>query len=542
MALAVAGILGFAAGRYLGSAESPPPIELPFPLLTSADPATPGPAPTAAAPRQVPGTLREIMKLPGDFTQSAALYVLAASMDRKGIERLLEEAESIGRGSERRAATSILYERYAELDPAAALDHMMSRKEAPESEWLYTVFYNWARTDLDSALAHAAKLDDRDRRVAGTAIVRARDDLPATELQALGSKLKVHIAVRDPSTTDLRTPKAAERSWQNALAISDRNARRTALYTVAHEWARQDPQAAIRAIESIRERRQRETLLEIALQGWAQKNPQEATEWVLARPPSHARAQLLSATLSAFVMKEPSAAMTMLERLSPAEKQDLIPNVVMNWARTDPQAAAAWLEKQDDVQMYQRAFVMLAIVYAERDPDEALRWASSLPAESGQIVMSQLIERIARDDPERAGSIVRQIKEGPQRTRAIATIAQTWAQSDPRAALSWVQMQSGSDTTPDAYRAIFSQWAAYDTEAAVSQTNFMLDTDIRNAAILGIVERTHLNSDQADRLYQRLEGAEARRQAAVHLYQRLRHSDPQAAERYRIAAGIIEGR
>lgn len=481
------------------------------------------------------------MGLRGDFTQTAALYLLAASADRKGIERLLEEAQSIDRVSERRAAMSILYERFGELDPGAAIDHMMGREEGVESEWLYAVFYGWAREDLDGALAGAARLDERHRRIAGTAIVRARDDLPVAQLQALESQLDVRLPIRDPSTTDLRTPKAAQRSWQNALAISDREARRYALFTLAHEWARKDPQAAIQAIESLRERSQREMLLQMAVQGWSQTDPQKAAEWVLARPPSHARAQLLSSALSAVVAKDPSAALAMLDRLSATERERIMPSVLMNWARREPQAAAAWLQKQDDVQKRQDALVMLANAYAERDPDEAMRWASSLPEETAQLVMGQVIERIARDDPERASIVVRQMKEGPQRASAVSRVAQVWAQWDPRAALSWVQMQSGSDVTPDLYRGIFGQWAIYDPEAAVSQSNFFLDSDTRDAAILGILEGAQLDSDDADRLYQRLAGAEAKRQAASRLYVQLRATDPRAAERYRIAAGITEG-
>jgi hypothetical protein len=92
------------------------------------------------------------------------------------------------------------------------------------------------------------------------------------------------------------------------------------------------------------------------------------------------------------------------------------------------------------------------------------------------------------------------------------------------------------------YRGIFNQWAAYDVESAVSQSNFFLDAATRNAAILGILESRHLDTNLIDGLYQRLEGADARRQAAARAYHRLRHTDPQAAERYRIAAGIVEGR
>src|SRR5688572_9301100 len=119
MALAAVGALGFAAGWYLSNRSPVLSHTTPFPAFAPSGPASADARVTADADgRQVPATLREIMRLPGDFTQSAALYVLAANSDKKGIERLLEEAESIDRGSERRAAASILYQRYAELDLA----------------------------------------------------------------------------------------------------------------------------------------------------------------------------------------------------------------------------------------------------------------------------------------------------------------------------------------------------------------------------------------------------------------------------------------
>jgi len=482
------------------------------------------------------------MKLHGDFAQSAALYVLAASTDKKGIERLLEEAESIGRGSERRAATTILYERYAELDPAAAVEHMMHREAGLDSNWLYAVFYSWARTDLDGALARAAKLDDGIRATAGAAIARSRDDLPAKEREALGSKLNLQIAVRDPSTIDLRSPQAAERAWRSALAISDRGARQSELYTVLHNWARHDPHAAIRAIESLQSRSEREQFLPHALQAWAQKDAREAVEWVLARRPSHQRTDLLGNVLSTLVHKEPSAAMAMAERLSRTEQQRIVPLLLLNWANNDPRSAAAWLEKQDDPQMHRQALMMIASNYAERDGDEALRWGATLSGENSQVVMSQVIQRIAHDDPERAGSMISQMDDGPFRKSAIAAIAQTWAQSDPRAALAWAAKQSSSEATPDLYGSVFGQWAIYDVDAAVSQLNFILDSDTRNAAIRGILDSAYLEPDLLDRLYQRLEGAEARRLVAGQVYYRLREVDPRAAERYRIEAGIADER
>jgi hypothetical protein len=219
-----------------------------------------------------------------------------------------------------------------------------------------------------------------------------------------------------------------------------------------------------------------------------------------------------------------------------------VPLLLLNWANNDPRSAAEWAEKQGDEQMHRQALMMIASTYAERNPDEALRWAATLSGENSQVVMSQVIQRIAQDDPERAGSMVSQIDDGPLRESAIAAVAQTWAQWDPRAALAWVAKQSSSEATPGLYGAVFGQWAVYDVEAAVSQLSFILDSDTRNAAIGGILESAYLEPDLLDRLYQRLEGAEARRFAAGQIYYRLREVDARAAERYRIEAGVTDER
>ena len=96
------------------------------------------------------------------------------------------------------------------------------------------------------------------------------------------------------------------------------------------------------------------------------------------------------------------------------------------------------------------------------------------------------------------------------------------------------------DTSPEMYSGIFGQWAVYDADTAVSQLSFLLDSDDRNAAISGILETAYLEPDLIDQLFQRLEGAEAKRVAAEQIYYRLREDDPQSAERYRVRAGIAE--
>jgi hypothetical protein len=419
---------------------------------------------------------------------------------------------------------------------------MMRGDSGFDPNWLYGVFHSWARTDLEAALKGASKLDDRSRQMAGMAIVRSRDDLPLDEREAMGSKLNLQVSVREPTASDLRSPKAAERAWQSALAMGDRETRERELYHLARHWGQQDPQAAIRAIESLRDRNQRDQLLQISIHAWAEKDARQAADWTLERPPSQQRSELLSGVLGVLVTKEPAVAMAMMERLRPAERQQVMPQVLMNWASRDPRAVAAWIEKQEDKQMYVPALSMIASEFAGRDPEAALQWASTLSGEESQMVMAQVIQQIALNDPERATGLVGQMEEGPYRNSAMSDIAQALAQSDPRAALSWVAKHSHAASAPELYQSVFTQWALYDPDGAVSQLNFILEPDIRNAAIMGILGTHYLDSDLVGTLYQRIEGAEARTLAAGKIYYQLREIDPQAAERYRVQAGISDER
>lgn len=541
LALMAVGALGFAAGGYLGwdAPQHSDPLTIP-----SFTPAGPGPAvpPVASGGGQPrwPDTLAEIMRLRGDFSQTTALYLLASSRDRNGIEQLLREAASIRQPSERRAAIAILYGRFAELDPEAAIEHIMSRDADFDPGWLYGVFHTWARTDLEGALARAAKLDERNRIMGGTAILRARDDLPQKEREALAAKLNLSVPVQEPSALDLRTPKAAERAWRAALATDDRESRLMRLHTLADAWARQDPHAALHAIESLQDRSLRDQLLLQGLHAWSQKEPRDAVDWAFARPPSAERTQLLATALSSLVTREPSAAMGMTERLSNAERLQILPQVLTQWATVDMQSAAAWAENLESPQLRNNALMSIASTYAFRHPDEAFRWAASLSEPDSQPVMSAVIDQIAASDPVRAS--VSQMRNGPQRKGAVVDIANHWAQWDPQATLAWVAKLPASDADPSLYSSIFGQWAVHDAEAAVDQLSRIDDTGNRDIAILGILGSPYLEPDLAERLYRRIEGGDARRQAAMQLmhYYSARESNPEVAERYRIEAGYPE--
>ena len=71
--------------------------------------------------------------------------------DEPTLVRLIEEALAIEQLSERRAASSILYARYGDLDPSAAVTHAIEHAGALTEEAIRSIFYSWSRVDLEAA-------------------------------------------------------------------------------------------------------------------------------------------------------------------------------------------------------------------------------------------------------------------------------------------------------------------------------------------------------------------------------------------------------
>ena len=485
-------------------------------------------------------SLRETLQIKSDFAQTTALYLLASRKDRRGIESLLDEAVKLTSDTDRNAATAILYSRFAELDPNAAVDRILQSDDL-EQRFLQDVFHQWSRTDLQRALARAANLaDERSRSIAVRAILIARADLPKVQREALASKYNVRAPAGNLGRPDLKTPAGAERSWREALALTDAGERNARLSQLAYFWGRQSPEAALAAIEQLDDFEMRNQLMYQSLRAWSEKSPQAAFEWAQARRPSPERIQLLSFTLQALGKGQPQAALELAEKLPRGVQRSLLPQLIQQWAATDLPGATGWLDSVKDPSMRASTLYSIANSYAMRNPDEALRWAASLPPADAQNVMSSVIARIASKDPVRATSLINTFPEGDKRDMATSNVVSAWSQQDPSAALAWVLRMPVGQGRNNAVNSVFGNWANYDPATAVQQMGQLTDPALRDAAASSMLMGQYIEPDVAEQIYARIENPQLRRNAAAQLYYRLRETDPAKAERYREEGGMAE--
>src|SRR5262245_41680792 len=124
----IAMLVAFWLGERLGtSRQLTDPITLPVDETTS-EPSTTTTVREVETRTALPETIADVLRIPGEFAQATALHQLASSADEATLLRLLDEAVTIERFSERDNVVGILYRRFTEINPTLAVNDALVRR------------------------------------------------------------------------------------------------------------------------------------------------------------------------------------------------------------------------------------------------------------------------------------------------------------------------------------------------------------------------------------------------------------------------------
>ena len=486
-------------------------------------------------------TLAEIMLISSDYAQTRALYNLGASASVTQLEKLIEEASGLSQVSERRAASSILYARFAELDSQAAVDYLLDHEGAYSSAWFSAIFHIWSRQNLDSAIEAAAKLELSSRSIAGTALLSARDDLSYDDrleiaqrlgiepvMQRLETRRQVGIADNDPQL-----------AWHTAMATQNPQLKMQRMYGLAQVWGRSDPLAALNAASALSEADMSRVVKQIIMAQWGQRNSRDALEWVLTQSPSNRRAELLSTAIGGLASSEPRQAIAFADQLSGNERDAVLGTILTSWVSTDLRSALEWFDSEDG-NFEQTAVSSVAMAYALQFPEEAFDWSISLSSDQSGSANQAVLSIIANNDPVLAAELTTRIVDRNLRINAARNLVQSWVESDPRAATQWIESFDDPDERVKLRTRLLSRWIRFDRASTIQYIEQMPAGMERDAASARIIRYLRDDFSAAKRLYDRIEAQEHRKNSARTLYHILRTTDPVRAEKYRSVSGIDE--
>ena len=317
-------------------------------LETDALPARPPPAlpdpgsvlePASPTPTLERVSLAEIQALPSDFERSAALHDHLRAADVDTIEALLEEAAAL----RQHWPKAILYSRYVDLAPRAAVEDMLTTDRGRSARWRgLSALVAWAASDLDGALAFVDTLGESMRTQAAKRILDEIEGLSDARQSEIARRFSVesHLG-RIQAVAEAATDPS--RAWQDALGLEPGEPRNLALSEIAYRWFDQDPLSALAALASAPAEPLRRRLERNLLARWVEIDRQATLQWLLAQPPSATRTSLI-AHVSALVAKNsPLDMLEFAETLDPKDKRGVASSVLRTWAQSDPPAAIAAL-------------------------------------------------------------------------------------------------------------------------------------------------------------------------------------------------------
>ena len=398
-----------------------------------------------------------------DFDGPTALTIGVALLetlgnDDLGIARVLGAAPQIDADRFRVEAAIAR----AATDPEAALEDALRLPASKSGNALAAIATAWAKDDVLGALAHVDYIDDNDRRNAFKgAVLRqwALDDPEALLAYVLDmSADEQNEAMRSgtlyaplSALEPLRALEAAEALAGPAAAM----VRRTALTQLAAD----DPLGALRHVESLPLGAERQQVLSAIATTYGRLDPEAAIAWAQ----SQNAPELLSSVLSGVARVNADRAMDLLASIPAGEQQRVLQMLAMTGNLRGEQLAAI-ADRLLAQPNRGPALQMLTNSWAQRTPEEALRWllANNRSAASS---ISQAGMSLARVNPAAAIGYLDRVPN-ELRARWISAVAEGYAQNDARAAANWIGQYRGEPGYDAAVAAVAGRTAQHDPVAA----------------------------------------------------------------------------
>lgn len=473
------------------------------------------------APSSQAKSLADIQSLPSEFERNAALYTRLQSTDVGTLDILLDEA---GELSDPGRVKQVIYSRYVQLDPRAALDRLGDEERDPQT-LIRTTVSEVARVDLDRALAF---LDTLDKPLHSARGILGLDSLSDARKEEVAKRfaLEPYLWQLHASSQAKSDPAGA---WRAALAIQMRDEQNAALSSVAHTWFETDPSAALSAAASLGAGDWRAWQSDL-VHRWVDQDPDAALEWALAQPGSGQHPDPLTQVAARIASHSPQEMLELVEALEPPRRNGVVEGVFLAWGQSDPEAALdTAMAMTNAAHLYQTVGFSIVGFWANEDPQAAFEWVRAQgPSPTRSSLLASTLANIGWSDPERALTLADEL-DGIARSRAIASVLGIWGEEDPLAAAAW--LDASGDQTPAAVQAVASHYAEVDPEGALEWLQDQ-SAEAQHHAMPMVVRRVAAESpDSALRLIDRIGDSNAKQAAGFQLIATWIETDPQTAVR-----------
>ena len=396
-------------------------------------------------------TIEQTLALPGDFSQTEALYVMAGRANSGEVQNLINQANRIADPTDRNAALSILFLRLAELDPQSALTMSRMREFTSSRGLELSIWRTWSKLDLDAAIAAARQLGNP-----------AEKNLAAQTMLAAYGYMGNDVTDRIEAELGVRASAASRARY--LYSIADRSASEAFAY-----------------INDLSPVQQREAVQWLAAY-LGQRNPAQALSYAnLIGIPALRQAFEASITAATAQLDPERILNSMPAGGLRGDRTGQYMTAMRVLAASDIERAMSYYNGTTSQQAKQMFANVIAMELARQDVDRAIEWAQEQQHGGNRGLLMGVLQQVATTDPDLALSKVDLVPNTQWRQQILTSILSTVAQSDPQRAVAYLSEITDQHTRVAATQTVVSRWANSDPEAAI---NWILSNDIDNASQL----------------------------------------------------------
>jgi hypothetical protein len=361
----------------------------------------------------------EIARMPGNSTRVQALIDFYSGLTP---EQLAEEAgklDGLPMG-ERMLASFLLFGRWAEVDPTAAM--AFSNTMGMAGGFVRpTILQSWASVDP----ANAAKYYAANPREFAMMDMMGGGRGPMGG-QGASSIIATEWARQDP---------AAALAWASSLATG----KTEAMNAVVGEVAKTDPRKAADMLAKMSPEERAGSYRSVASR-YGALDFVEAQTWIRTLPADE-QASALASAVGGLSNTDPFAAAAQVAKMEAGDAKDnLIEDVVGDLARRDPQAAMDFLKEQTSEEAQRDSMRQLMPALTAKNPIAALAFVNSYqPGPVRDSAAQAYVWSNNKGSPAEMIQVAESITDEGDRDRTVGIAAMRWMREDAPAAKAYVE-------------------------------------------------------------------------------------------------------
>ena len=414
-------------------------------------------------------TIQDIALLESDFDRNISLYLLLANADTDALETYIRQSISLSSANHRNVVLTVIFGRYAALDPEKALDQALTLTHLTLDErgaLVEAIFNEWATADLNAAAIAVDKLPQSFKFHAASAVMRRSDDLTTERREALAQRIgpsEVWIAMTIKNI-ELEAAKAEPRNayYERIREPSHDIEFQSDLLGIARHWFALDGPVVLREIyESTDNQKTRRFLV---------NNLIFSAFFTNSTKPS----DLLN-VVSAFPNKR--------------DATEAVETVFSNWSQSEPRASFEASFDYDDVLTADFRSSLIQI-WANKEPSGLLAEVSSLPPEYRNTAVVKALGRMARDDPDEAIRRARNLDSRALQMSARDEIIQAWSWVNAKDAFEWLMNDDLNESIRNNrlnWHTAFSAYLDQDFESAQEYAS-QYEGELKNQLVESVVQ------------------------------------------------------